>query len=356
MAISFFCTGCSNQLQVPDEVAGSKAKCPVCGTVMVVPEVVTAEEVTAYQESASQTAPQGTGSAYGGAGVSPQGANTYGYQYQNSYGRRPDSPFMPEMQPRRFSIGEVWDDTWFIFKSRLWPIVGVVLLAMVINGGAGMAEGMARGIAPLFGVVGMAFYMAVLCARYVFQAWIYAGLFVYLLNMVSDRNPNINDLFLGFRYLLRYVGASILIACGGIAIFVVFSVPVAGIFIAEGNQFNQQGFENAGPIFWVIGGVIAAIGILCLAFYYLTFVLWPLLLIDRNLGVMESLRMSAELMRGNRLNYFLMQFGVGLMAGLFALVTCFVGFFFAVPFMSLLTVVLYYHIAGLPIGHVYQED
>lgn len=349
MAISFLCTGCSKQLQVPDDAAGGKAKCPACGAVMVVPEVVSAEEVHASGDDPSQ------------AGAAPQGAGLSGYPYGGAYdggayGYRPDSPFMPEFQPRRFSIGEAWDDTWLIYKSRLWPIVGVTLLAFAINVGAGMAAGIFEELSvALLGEAGLVLQFFANIAQNVFNMWISIGMFMYLLNMVSDRNPNINDLFLGARFLLRYIGASILFACGGLAIIAVFAIPVAGIFIAEGNQFNQQGVQNASPVFLGIGGTVAAVGFFCLLFYYLTFALWPLLLIDRNLGVMDSLGMSAKLMRGNRWNYFLMQFGVGFLAFLFTIVTCGIGFIFAIPFLSLLTVVLYYHIAGLPIGRMYQE-
>ena len=37
MPIEFHCTGCRQQLRVSDESAGKNAKCPKCGTIVVVP-------------------------------------------------------------------------------------------------------------------------------------------------------------------------------------------------------------------------------------------------------------------------------------------------------------------------------
>ena len=38
MSISFSCTGCGRTLKVADELAGRKAKCPQCQTVLYIPE------------------------------------------------------------------------------------------------------------------------------------------------------------------------------------------------------------------------------------------------------------------------------------------------------------------------------
>lgn len=343
MPIQFYCNGCSRQLQVPDEAAGNKAKCPACGLVSIVPGVVQAEEYGvdwSSDETGHQPPPPGVP-------VAPSYA-------AGAYTVQPGSPFMPPLAPRYFNIGEAWNDTWMIYTQRFGPVIGVALSAMVINIGIGMTQNVVIEIGGQIGQEAkLAFTILANPVSQVFQAWIYIGLFLYMLKTVGDRGPQVSDLFSGGKYLLRYIGAVLLFTLGGLVIVTVFALPVVGLFISGGNQIGPNGI-NADTSFWVIGGSISAIGLICLTFYYLTFALWPMVLIDRNAGVFESLGTSAMLMRGNRLKYFFIMLVVGIATTLFGIVTCCIGWIFAMPFMYLIMAVLYYHIAGLPVRRGYK--
>ncbi|MGO8749844.1 MAG: hypothetical protein ACLQNE_28195 [Thermoguttaceae bacterium] len=54
MAISIICPSCQKKLSAPDSAAGKKAKCPACGTIVVVPQIVQdAEEIGATEVPSS---------------------------------------------------------------------------------------------------------------------------------------------------------------------------------------------------------------------------------------------------------------------------------------------------------------
>ena len=57
MAIDFRCTGCGRQLRVGDDAVGRQAKCPHCGSVMAVPEILTAEAAPSPPQAAYAPSP-----------------------------------------------------------------------------------------------------------------------------------------------------------------------------------------------------------------------------------------------------------------------------------------------------------
>lgn len=60
MAIEFHCTNCSCRLRVGDDASGRQAKCPQCGTVMTVPELVAAEWASSPSEGPAAASPPPT--------------------------------------------------------------------------------------------------------------------------------------------------------------------------------------------------------------------------------------------------------------------------------------------------------
>lgn len=109
MSISFSCTGCGRTLKVADELAGRKAKCPQCQTVLYIPEGP-AVAVTPAPTPASRTAPVP--------------------RRQEEYDDRADAGEEPEDAPRRRKKAK---------KSVLGPVllaVGAVLLLVVLGGGS----------------------------------------------------------------------------------------------------------------------------------------------------------------------------------------------------------------------------
>ena len=74
------------------------------------------------------------------------------------------------------------------------------------------------------------------------------------------------------------------------------------------------------------------------------------LMIDRDMGVIESLEASRTLMRGNKLTLFAVWLVCGIVGGLAVVLTCFLGAFFVVPFLSLMIPVVYLMASGQPMA------
>ena len=73
------------------------------------------------------------------------------------------------------------------------------------------------------------------------------------------------------------------------------------------------------------------------------------LIIDRDAGIMESLRLSLEVTRGNAGNLFVIGFVTGLI-NLAGLLACGVGLIFTIPFTVLVFPVTYLALTGQPIA------
>ena len=112
----------------------------------------------------------------------------------------------------------------------------------------------------------------------------------------------ISEIFTGGKYLIRVIFASLLVTL------------IAGL----------------GMILLIVPGIILAL-MLC-QFYCL--------IIDRDMGVIESLEASRTLMRGNKLTLFAVWLVTMICAPLAIVLTCCIGFFFVVPFVSLMMVVM----------------
>jgi uncharacterized membrane protein len=128
------------------------------------------------------------------------------------------------------------------------------------------------------------------------------GLIRIGLNLVSGQPVSVSQLFSGGRHMLRAIGASILYGAMLVVGFILLIVP--GIYLAL--RFGQ--YMNA--------------------------------IVDRNMGIMESLSYSSSITTNNRLNLFLL----ALMAIAIALAGCLalvVGLIFAYPVIGLSWMVAY---------------
>lgn len=71
------------------------------------------------------------------------------------------------------------------------------------------------------------------------------------------------------------------------------------------------------------------------------------LIVDRNVGVMESLRLSREITRGNKATMFLI--GLAMLGlAILALIPCGLGFFVLMPYSMVLYSLMYLSMAGQP--------
>ena len=101
-----------------------------------------------------------------------------------------------------------------------------------------------------------------------------------------------------------------------------------------------------GSLVFGLGLIIAMVAVIILAlrlsqYYYL--------IIDRDAGIMESLRLSLEVTRGNAGNIFVIGFMTGLI-NLAGFLACGVGLIFTIPYTALLFPVMYLALTGQPIA------
>jgi phage FluMu protein Com len=319
MAIEFRCTKCNKLLRTADDTAGKHAKCPECGEILLIPSPASTIPPLSSGGSATpppQSPPPGGGNPFA-SGPQPQ------YQYEPDSGNpyQSPNPFSPmpttqaapgEIRPTIIDLGDVMGRTWEIYKREWGTCLVLVLIIIGCNFGFSMVFGVANNIivavtrnqeiAALFSV----FTNFIL---QIFQAWITIGQIRCFLRVARGQPVEYGEIFSGGPWLLRIIGASILyglMVLGGVLLLI-----VPGIILAL--MFGQ--------------------------YYYL--------IVDRDMGVMDSLKTAKQITDGNKLTLFLMAlvcFGLTL-AGL--LVLC-VGVLAVAPYIALLQVMAYLTMTGQP--------
>ena len=321
MPIEFRCAKCSRLLRTPDDSAGKQAKCPECGEVTTIP----AGSDPPTPPAGGPASPFGPASAGqspfdAGAPVGPSAAD------QNPY--RSPVDFSPpatgyrastgQIYPTQIDLGDVLSRTWTVFKDRLGICLGAFFLAFFVNLLVGqlLTQGAAV-IGALSKEEGVMIALGVLAnlAAQAFSLWIAIGQAMVFLHIARGEPVELGELFAGGPYLLRAIGASILFFFGFLVGIILLIVP--GIIFAL--MFSQ--------------------------FFYL--------IIDRNLGVVESLEVSRQVTSGNKLTLFALGFVVlGLM--LVAILPCGLGLIILWPFVSLLWPVTYLSMTGQPTAEQVQ--
>ena len=337
--IEFHCPHCDKLLRTPDNKAGVKANCPGCGELVVVPEssarTVEPANVEARKKEVSRRV---------------QPASPYDEEEEHadhSDGTR-DCPMcgaeidresvrcefcgenleaVParrrgEWEPARIDLGEIFSHTWQIYQKHLGILIGGVLLWVFIPGiislvistveqlvlgaltigmgaGGGGQPGAAMGVGFLLLAIGMGLFNWII--NIAVQCFFNAGGNRFLLRIIQDDKGDVADLFGGKAFLLRMIGATLLYA-----LMVIL-----------------------GCLLLIVPGIIFAL------------MFWPYayIIVDRNVGVMESFEKSRQIMSQN----YLTVFGLGLVGffiNMLGVVTC-IGWIFTVPFVFLMLTVAY---------------
>lgn len=308
MPIEFHCTTCQKLLRTGDDTAGKQAKCPHCGTILQIPQ-------RSEPSPAPPTSPPA--SPFG-----PAGADTANpYQSPGDYTPLPGGAYPAvgasgQIQPTPIDMNDVLSRTWTIYKERLGTCILGGLIIIGINFGLSGAEQLVRAVveaatrSPAAGM--LALILAQLAGMFVVY-WIIAGQIIYFLKIARGQQATAQDLFTGGPYFINLLVAAILVGLMTMVGFVACVVPGIILFL----MFSQ----------------------------FLFFI------VDRNAGILDSLSLSNEFTRGNKLTLFLLGLVVGLV-GMLVACTC-VGYFFVVPFGMLLQAVVYLAMTGQPtVGNV----
>lgn len=153
------------------------------------------------------------------------------------------------MDGKAFTIGEAFSFGWQTFKKNAWFLIGIILLLAVLQ------LLMGRNDESLSGLL---FWIIILVVQFVVSI----GITKITLKLYDGDSVSWRDLYASYRLLWRFVAVSFLY----------------GLMVAVGF------------VFLIIPGIILGI-IFQFAMY---------LVVDKNMGVFESFRKSAELTRGFR--------------------------------------------------------
>jgi len=289
MPIEFRCIQCNKLLRTADTAAGKKAKCPDCGQVLRVPspEAAAAGDPSPPVFDPGAAAPPVTPSPAAPA-AAPAG----------------------ELGRGKLDMGDIFSRTWEIFKTQMGncivvPLVAGLLITVIVGIAVGIVAiiGMVSGL--LAGALGIVLYLAAIVG----SIWIGIGLAGFFLKIARGQPAGLGDVFNGD------FGLVLPLFLGGLLLNVVVGI---------------------GMLLLIVPGVILA----------LMFSQFQLLVIDRRMGVMDAMKASNDLMKGNKLTLFLILLVAGLGGGLISALTLGIGSLFVNPFMVLMMVVIYLTVTG----------
>lgn len=340
MPIEFRCTQCDRLLRTQDETAGKKAKCPECGAILTIPipgtspEMGTPPPVGPPQSPAVPPSPapppppdDGPQSPFGpieppsdgpqtpfGPGAGPDVENPYASPADYTMGAPAQAAAPGPIVPTRIDAGDILARAWTIYKDQWLICIGGFLIVGILNYVVGqVANQLSALTGMLAGDPALMFVCIILgaCAGQLFALWLNIGLAMLFLDVARGREVSLGTLFRGGPCYLAVLLASILftlIYVGGLLLLV-----VPGIIFAL--MFSQ--------------------------FFYL--------IIDRNVGIIESLELSKQITHGNKLMIFVLWL---LAAGLSiaGFLMCCIGVVFTVPLASLMYAVAYLAMTGQPTG------
>lgn len=310
MPIEFRCTQCDKLLRTGDDTAGKQAKCPECGAVMPVP-VPSQGSVSPGPPMAS---PEAGGSPFGAAPVSAPPDSTNPYQSPTGSGLEPQSFAAPgAIRATRIEFGETLSRTWAVFTERWSTVLGGLFLAGLISLPAYIILQVVNiGVVPNIQEKAVGIAIAVL-TQIVFQVyffWIMIGFQLFTLAAVRGEEPRFGLLIAGGRYLLS------IILCGILTQIIIM----------------------LGFIMLIIPGFI----------FMMMLVQAQLLIIDRNMGVIDAMSTSRDVMVGNKLTTLGIWLVVGVLGYLFSILTCGIGFLGFMPYMMIMHIVIYLGVTGQP--------
>ena len=340
MPIEFRCAQCGKLLRTPDETAGKQAKCPECGAVMRIPAPVPGSPLPV----------PGPGPANPFARpVAPPPPSHPGpenpYQSPVDYALpRPTFAAAPGAIVRTpLDFGDVFSRTWRIFADQWLMCAGAWLIAFIINSVASqvLVNGVALiGVAAHDEAVRIVLMTLGQLAANIFSLWIGIGQGLFFLKAARGQQPSLGELFRGGPYFLTVLMAGLL--------FFLAQLAMAACFVLPAMAISWLAMPNAEvPMRLLVGvGTGVALAIVPCTIVSLMFSQFYYLILDRNAGITESLRVSKEITSGNKLMIFAIGLVAGLAGGVLVLLTCCIGILAVAPYMALLGAVMYLAMTG----------
>jgi len=359
--IQFHCPFCDKLLSTSEDKAGHRADCPDCGQVVIVPDTSEVETAALDQEFSNETSADSSQGAVQqdllGEESSPEvtqpcpmcGAQIkaaaikcrycgeeFGALGGNGLGTTDGT-----IVPTQIAMGEVMSSAWTIFKQQMGMCIAtMVVAALVYIGSQFLLQVVFVGFSVLgsgLGDAGIAVMVIAIVLMYlsmfVIQTLVMLGWLRIMLAVARGEPADLGQLFKSGRWLFRACVANFLI---GILLMIFMYGPIlAGLGIA-----GVLGADE-GIMMLIVFPVAFVVSILMMT--VLSQVL-PLI-VDQDLGALESLRTSVSITSGNRGQLFLLGF-VGMLLYVLGFLACGVGALFTVPYLAVLFAVTYLRMTG----------
>lgn len=238
-----------------------------------------------------------------------------------------------------FNIGDILSRAFELFKLNAGLCIGVVLIQNLANIFSQIASGILNSMASVRpDDAGMLQGLGVLISIFVtiVSFWLSLGQLRVMVKIAKGQQAEFSEVFAGGRYFWRAVGAALLtgLCVTGVMLLCIVPFAIAGVLLRE----------QAAAVIAIIGvGIVVFLGVILFVSARLGQSFY--LIVDRNVGPMEALRLSAEITRGKVLTIILMMILMGAIniAGLLA---CLVGLIFTVPLTTLMMAVMYIALTG----------
>lgn len=333
MPIEFNCSDCQKLLKVPDESAGKKARCPECQSIQVVPVGFPAQTpidppAAGFPQSQTQSS-----NPYS----SPTIPSQKPYSNQENY----DGTIRHQV----ITFDRVFSMVINTYKVHFGPMALCAIIVLAIVGGTNFVLSMVQNGAQL---AGMEVYLPVLVVTqiigFLVQTGMQLGLTNFLISVVRDGRPEYEKLLQFGPFMLRGIGYSILVGLIAVVVLAVCMIPVAVIMLVLGQAGGGNG--NSETFLFALFG-FALFGYAVAFFVIFPYFLGLHFIVDRNAGITESMKLSAEYLKGNKLTAFLLIIVSGLIS-IPLICTC-IGLLVVMTLAPLLMVTVYLMATGQPI-------
>lgn len=233
-----------------------------------------------------------------------------------------------------FRISEVLSRSWQILRSRLWAVVGAMLMSSFLGGllggiGSSMqpeGEGAKpNGPGVLLILIGV-----------LVNLYMHCGFLNFLVNLASGRRALVSDVFRVGNVFPKAILAVILYS------LVFFGMGIAGLVLV--GVVAQGAPALAVVMVPLLTITVFTYGIRLSQFFYL--------LVDRDVSAAESLKLSWKIMEGRIVQFMTLIMALWLV-NLCGLLAMGVGLFITVPLTYVSTAVYYLGVTGQPVADPY---
>lgn len=236
-----------------------------------------------------------------------------------------------EIRARDYHI-DVWSCItrgWETVKPQIWLAAGTTFLVMLAM--------QAAGAVPFLGIL----------ITLVVNGPLMGGLYVFFLKMIRREPVSVGDGFAGFTK--AFVPLMLVMMLMSLLLYIWFAPAL--IYMFASGMLNQMNAGGAPPfIFFALLGL----GVLPMVYLAIAFTFAMPLIVDLELGVMDSLKVSIKVVNMHWFTIFAVMLVGGIVALLGAIACC-LGIFLTLPIFYAALCHAYEDIFGLPAGGVVNQ-